>query len=91
MNVKVNIYYPELERLIGGKGPVSVNGNTVGEALGDLVRQYPSAEKLIFAEKGKLLKQVYVWVNSENMYKADLDRCLTDRDQLILAVLITGG
>jgi len=63
----------------------------VGECLDDLVRQHPGAQKLIFDTRGGLLKPVYVFVNAESMYKADLARAVGGKDELILAVLATGG
>jgi hypothetical protein len=32
-----------------------------------------------------------VFVNMESMYKADLARAVSDKDELILAVLASGG
>ena len=91
MSVKVRIFYPELSRLVGGPDEVRVDGTTVGECLSDLVRRYPQAEKLLFDVRGTLLKPVYVFVNAEGMYKADLARAVGEKDELILAVLATGG
>jgi hypothetical protein len=91
MNIKINVFYPELKQLIGNRDSIMVTGSTVGECLNDLLQQYPGAARLLFDSPGKLLKQVYVYVNSESMYKADFSRPLTEKDELILAVLITGG
>jgi molybdopterin synthase sulfur carrier subunit len=91
MSVKVKIFYPALQRLVEGTGEVRVEGATVGECLADLVRRYPDGEPLLFDTRGKLLKPVYVFVNRESMYKADLARPVGENDELILAVLATGG
>jgi hypothetical protein len=91
MGVKVKVFYPDLKKLIHNQDIVTVAGHTVGECLSDLVKKYPGAEKLIFDKQGRLLKQVYVYVNAEGLNKADFTRTVTERDELILAVLITGG
>jgi molybdopterin converting factor small subunit len=91
MSVKVRAFYPELQRLAGSSGEIRVDGDTVGDCLHDLVRQYPEVEGLLFDVRGGLLKHVYVYVNAESMYKADLARPVTEKDELLLAVLATAG
>lgn len=91
MSVSVKIYHGELQRVIGAPGELSVEGNTVGECLADLVRRYPQAKPMIFDANGRLHKRFYVFVNQESMFKADFDRLVTDKDELILVVLATAG
>ena len=91
MSVKVRVFYPELQRLVDNPNELRVDGETVGECLDDLVRRYPGVEKLMFDANGELFKQVYVYVNAEGLYKADFARTVSDKDELILAVLATGG
>jgi hypothetical protein len=91
MSVKVRIFYPELRRLVDGPDEIRVEGGTVGECLADLARRHPGVEGLLFDGRGKLLPPVYVFVNMEGMYKADLARVVSERDELILAVLASGG
>ncbi|MBN1189214.1 MAG: MoaD/ThiS family protein [Dehalococcoidales bacterium] len=91
MSIRIRLFYRELQSLAGGHDSVTVEGQTVGECLEDLVRRYPGVEKLILDDRGRLLKYVYVYVNAEGLNKAELSRAVTERDELILAVLITGG
>jgi hypothetical protein len=91
MSIKIKLFYPDLQRLIDNRDTIMVEGQTVGECLQDLVRRHPEAKELIFNDRGTLIKQVYVYVNAEGMNKADFSRQITPRDELILAVLITGG
>jgi molybdopterin converting factor small subunit len=91
MDIKVKLFYSELRRRIGDRDSVMVSGNTVGECLDDLVQKYPGVEKLIFDDRGQLLKHVFVFINVESMYKADMNKALTANDQLIIAVLMLGG
>jgi len=46
---------------------------------------------LLFDKRGQLLPSVYVHVNMEGMFKADLSQPVTADDELILAVLASGG
>ena len=91
MSVRVRVFYPELQRLINSPGELRVEGETVGDCLVDLARGHRGARELLFDKQGRLHKHVYVYVNAEGMYKADLTRAVTERDELILAVLATAG
>ena len=91
MSVRVKIYHAELQRVTRSPGELRVEGNTVGECLADLVRRYPEAQPFMFDVSGRLHKRFYVFVNQESMFKADLDRPVTDKDELILVVLATAG
>jgi molybdopterin converting factor small subunit len=91
VSVKVKIFHGELRRAIGTSEEIWVEGATVGECLRDFIRRYPQAEPLMFDSNGQLLKRFYVFVNQESMFKADFDRPVTDKDELILVVLATAG
>jgi hypothetical protein len=91
MAIKINIFYPMVQQILDNRDSVEVNGSTVGECLDDLVRQYPEAGKWIFDERHQLLKPVFVYVNAESIYKVSLSKPVSSKDQLILAVLVTGG
>ena len=91
MSVRVKIYHAELQRVIGDADGLRLEGATVGECLADLVRRYPQAKPIIFDAKGKLHKRFYVFVNQESLFKADFDRPVTEKDELIFVVLATAG
>jgi molybdopterin converting factor small subunit len=91
MSVKVKIFHGELQQAINSPGEIRVEGATVGECLADLVRRYPQAERFMFDSRGRLLRQFYVYVNQEGMFKADFARPVTDEDTLLLVVLASGG
>jgi sulfur-carrier protein len=91
MSIKINIFYPAVQEYLNNLDSVEVNGSTVGECLDDLVRQYPEVGKWIFEERHQLRKPVFVYVNAESTYKVDLSMPVKSNDQLILAVLVTGG
>jgi hypothetical protein len=89
--VRVRVFYPDLKRLFDSPDDIRVEGDTVGACLDDLVNQQPEAGSLLFDSRGELLKRVYVFVNAEGMYKADLAKPVTSKDELILAILAAGG
>jgi hypothetical protein len=91
MSVKARIFYPALQGLLSNPDDVRCEGGTVGECLFDLAHRHPGVEALLFDTRGKLLPPVYVFVNMEGMYKADLAKAVSDSDELIIAVLATGG
>ena len=91
MSARARIFYPALQRLLGDANEVRCQGGTVGECLADLSRRHPGVADLLFDKRGRLLPSVYVHVNMEGMYKADLDRAVADSDELVIAVLASGG
>ena len=91
MSVRVNIFYPKVQQYTNNQDIVEVEGSTVGECLSDLVRRFPGVEKWLFNERGQLLEHVFVYINAESASKATLTEPVKDSDELILAVLITGG
>jgi hypothetical protein len=64
LSMKVNIFYPKLQQLTGPQGQLEVKGGTLGECLSNLAQQFPSAEKLLFDECGRPLKQVFIYINA---------------------------
>ena len=91
MSIRVNIFYPGLQDFIGNPDQVKVAGNTIGGCLGDLIKQFPGAEKWLFDEKGQLLESVFVYINAESARKAKLTDSITEKDELIIAMLLIGG
>jgi molybdopterin converting factor small subunit len=74
-----------------GLDVVPVEGNTVGECLNDLIRQYPGMEKALFAKKDKLLNVVEVFVNQASAHPKELIKPVKDGDEIHLLVMLAGG
>ena len=91
MSINVDIFYARLMQLMGNPDSVEVNGSTVGECLNDLVRQYPGADRLLFNKQRQLLRSLYVYVNAESAYTAELTAPVKEGDKLIIMVFISGG
>ena len=70
---------------------VEAAGNTVGECLDDLIRQFPGMEKALFAKKEKLLNVVEVYVNHASAYPNELTKPVKDGDEIHLLLMLAGG
>jgi len=90
MPVRVYIHATH-RQFTNGLEVVSVKGNTVGECLNHLVRQYPGMEKALFAKKDKLLNVVEVFVNHATAYPNELAKPVKDGDEINLLVMLAGG
>jgi molybdopterin converting factor small subunit len=91
MPIKVNIFSSKIREAMHNPDAVYASGDTVGECLDDLIKQYPDLENLIFDKQRKLRREVYVFVNAESLHKVELSRPIKASDTLIIAVMITGG
>lgn len=80
-----------LRSYTGGQGEVAVKGQTVREALDDLLRQYPELQKHLFNE-GKLRSFVNVFVGDEDMrYLNGMETPIAPDAQLMIVPSIAGG
>lgn len=70
---------------------VDVNGNTVGECLEHLVKQYPDIRKILFSKSGYLFEHVIISVNGENAYPEQLTKPVKDGDKLAVIFMVGGG
>ena len=90
MTVRINIL-PYLRHFTNSQEIVEVSGNTVEQCLGDLIRQFPSIETMLFDGNGKLLDYVDIYVNGESAYPEELTRSVKDGDELHIVLIIGGG
>jgi hypothetical protein len=91
MSVKINIFYPHLQQFTDRQEVVHVNGNTVGECLSHLVKQFPGIEPGLFDQQGQLLNYVYLLINGKASYPTDLALPVNNDDELTIALLLAGG
>jgi molybdopterin converting factor small subunit len=71
---------------------IDVRGDTIGECLDDLIRQYPEAEPFLFDKTGLL--QVFVTVNDLMAWTPNIsnrDRVLEPGDEVRIMAVISGG
>lgn len=80
-----------LRAYVSGQEYVSVSGQTVGDALGDLTRQYPEIEPHLFNE-GRLRSFVNVFLGDEDVRHLDgIDTPIQDDTKLLIIPSIAGG
>jgi molybdopterin converting factor small subunit len=91
MSVKIKIFYPHLQQFTNHQEVVHVDGNTVSECLGDLVKQFPGIEPGLFDKQRQLLNYVYLFINGKASYPTDLALPVNDGDELTIALLLAGG
>jgi molybdopterin converting factor small subunit len=90
MPAKVHIHTTH-RQFTNGLEVVSVEGNTVGQCLSDLVEKFPGMEKALFAKKDKLLNVVEVYVNHTTAHPNELVKPVKDGDEIHLLVMLAGG
>jgi len=91
MSIKVYIG-PLLQEYSGIPDALEVNGNTVGQCLDDLIRQYPESRSWLFDQGGLL--RVLVSINNVETVALDkegLGRILKADDELQIFAVIGGG
>ncbi len=90
MAVKVHIHTTH-RQFTNGLEVVPVEGNTVGECLNQLIKQFPGMEKALFAKKDKLLNIIEVYVNHASAHPNELVKSVKDGDEIHLLVMLAGG
>ena len=87
-----NIRIPTpLRQYAGGNTTIPVIGDTVAQALRDLVDKYPELESHLF-ENGKLRSFVNIYINQEDIrYLDGVDTEVTVDDKLMIVPSIAGG
>ncbi|MBI4633729.1 MAG: MoaD/ThiS family protein [Deltaproteobacteria bacterium] len=90
MSATLHVHTTHLQ-FTNGLEVVAVEGNTVGECLNHLIRQFPQMEKALFAKKDKLLNTIEIYVNSASAYPNELGKSIRDGDTIHLLVALAGG
>jgi molybdopterin synthase sulfur carrier subunit len=75
-----------------GQTEVAVHGANVGEALNDLVNQFPSLKQHLFNEGGELRPFVNLFLGEEDVrHLQGIQTPLKENDRLIIIPSIAGG
>ncbi len=90
MSVTINLH-PTLHQFTNGQTIVKVKGNTVGQCLDDLIRQFPQIKRWLFDKTGELHNYVDIYVNQESFYPEELAKPVKDGDELYITLIIAGG
>jgi molybdopterin converting factor small subunit len=90
MNVTINV--PQfLQKETGGVKTAEVNGNTVRDCLKSLVLKYPGVKPLLFTPRGRLHKHLEVYINKKSAFPGELEKPVSDGDELDILNIILGG
>lgn len=90
MNLKIHLnslLYP----YTNGQNVAEVCGDTVGQCLENLVKQFPAIRNALFYEDGKLLDYVEILVNDEITHPAELAKPVKTGDELRILFMVDGG
>jgi len=90
MAVRVHVHTTH-RQFTNGLEVVAVEGNTVGECLNQLIKQFPKMEKALFAKKDKLLNTIEIYVNHASAYPNELLKPVKDGDEIHLITMLAGG
>ena len=90
MSIKVHIHKTH-RQFTNGLDIIEVEGNTVGDCLGNLVKRFPYIEREVFDKKGKLLNVVEIYINQESAYPDELAKPVSDGDEIYLTLALAGG
>ena len=90
MSIVINIHRTH-RSYTDGKNRIPVKGRTVGNCLGALVQKYPDFQKILFDQHGSLRKHFEVYVNAESAYPDELDKNVSDGDEIHITALLAGG
>ena len=90
MSVRINIPH-EWRHHTKDHTIVEVRGDTVGQCLNDLVRQFPRIELGLFDKDGKLQNYVSIYINRESSYPEVMTTPVKDGDEIDMVIMIGGG
>ena len=81
-----------LSAYTGGLSEIHLQGQTVAEALGDLIEQHPDLKPHLFTDRGDLRPFVSLFIGEESIHDlGGLDAPLKERDRLLIIPSIAGG
>lgn len=70
---------------------VEMSGNTVGDCLNQLVKQFPDMKKQLFTETGNLFENIIISVNGKSAYPEQLAKPVKDGDELNIVFIFGSG
>ena len=90
MNINVSIHRTH-RQFTDGLDTVEVEGNSVGNCLDDLIRQFPDMGNALFDKKGKLLNAIEIYINLKSAYPDELVKPVKDGDDIHVTLMLAGG
>ena len=90
MSINVSIHRTH-RQFTDGLDSVEVEGNSVGNCLDDLIRQFPDMRNALFDKKGKLLNAIEIYINLKSAYPDELLKPVKDGDDIHITLMLAGG
>jgi len=90
VNINVSIHRTH-RQFTDGLDTVEVEGNSVGNCLDDLIRQFPDMGNALFDKKGKLLNAIEIYINLKSAYPDELVKPVKDGDDIHVTLMLAGG
>lgn len=90
MSINISIHRTH-RQFTDGLDTVEVEGNNVGNCIGDLIRQFPDMGNALFDKKGKLLNAIEIYINLESAYPDELLKPVKDGDDIHITLMLAGG
>jgi sulfur-carrier protein len=83
---------PVLRKMTGGAKEAVVEGNTIGEILDALDRQYSGIKTQLLTEDGQIARFVNVYVNDEDVrFMQGLVTGVKENDTVVILPAMSGG
>ncbi len=79
------------KRYTGNQTKIDVSGDTVGEVLQDMARQYPEARNVFLDQDGHLNRNYDIFINGQSVYPLKPETPVKEGDKLDLIMIINGG
>ena len=91
--MSVTVRLPTIMRSnAGGQSEISAEGDTIGEVIDDVVRQFPGTASHLKAPDGGVHRFVNVYLNDEDVrYLGKLDTKVSDKDTVSIVPAVAGG
>lgn len=89
MSVRVK-FQKNLQNLVHVPEVVEVSGETVGECLNELIKEYPGIQKMATGKK-RFLDFVEIFVNGKSAYPNEETKPLKDGDEIQIMLIFAGG
>jgi len=81
-----------LRTYTGGESEITLQGETIEQAMNDLIEQHPAIKPHLFNDGGSLRPFVNLFLDDENIRDLQgLDTPLSESDRLLLIPSIAGG
>ena len=88
----ITIHIPPIHRHLNGDvETLTVDGNTVGECIHQLVKTFPQMEKAIFSKNGELNNLLEIFINSKSARPDELAQPTQDGDEIHITTILAGG